>query len=70
MFHIDSREFRTRKLPYYPHCGVMNGLHLFHKALAPGGYLATENTQKLPQEVSHLFQQVVPDAQLFKKIGE
>jgi len=42
---------------------------MFHKALAPGGYLATENTQKLPQEVSHLFQQVVPDAQLFKKIG-
>jgi len=43
---------------------------MFHKALAPGGYLATENTQKLPQEVAHLFQQVVPDAQLFKKIGE
>jgi len=42
---------------------------MFHQALAPGGYLATENTQKLPQEVSHLFQQVVQDAQLFKKIG-
>lgn len=43
---------------------------MFHQALAPGGYLATENTQKLPPEVSHLFSQVVPDAQLFKKIGE
>jgi len=43
---------------------------MFHQALAPGGYLATENTQKLPSEVSHLFTQVVPDAQLFKKIGE
>jgi chemotaxis protein methyltransferase CheR len=43
---------------------------MFHQALAPGGYLATENTQKLPQEVAHLFTQVVPDAQLFKKIGE
>ncbi|GFO65109.1 CheR family methyltransferase [Geomonas paludis] len=42
---------------------------VFHQALAPGGYLATENTQKLPREVSHLFEQVVPDAQLFKKIG-
>ncbi|BCG46498.1 Chemotaxis protein methyltransferase CheR [Citrifermentans bremense] len=42
---------------------------MFHKALAPGGYLATENTQKLPPEVAHLFQQVVPDAQLYKKIG-
>lgn len=43
---------------------------MFHKALAPGGYLATENTQKLPQEVAHLFRQVVPDAQLYKKIGD
>jgi len=43
---------------------------MFHQALAPGGYLATENTQKLPQEVAHLFTQVVPDAQLFKKVGD
>lgn len=42
---------------------------MFHKALAPGGYLATENTQKLPPEVSHLFQQVALDAQVHKKIG-
>ena len=42
---------------------------MFHEALAPGGYLATENTQKLPSEVAHLFQQVVPDAQLYKKLG-
>ncbi len=43
---------------------------MFHQALAPGGYLATENTQKLPAEVAHLFTQVAPDAQLFKKNGE
>ena len=43
---------------------------MFHQALAPGGYLANENTQKLPQEVAHLFTQVVPDAQLYKKIGD
>jgi chemotaxis protein methyltransferase CheR len=43
---------------------------MFHKALAPGGYLANENTQKLPQEVAHLFTQVVPDAQLYKKVGD
>lgn len=42
---------------------------MFHRALAPGGYLANENTQKLPAEVSHLFTQVVPDAQLYKKVG-
>jgi chemotaxis protein methyltransferase CheR len=42
---------------------------MFHRALAPGGYLANENTQKLPQEVAHLFTQVVPDAQVYRKIG-
>ncbi|MFA7382464.1 MAG: CheR family methyltransferase [Desulfurivibrionaceae bacterium] len=39
----------------------------FHKALAPGGYLATENTQKLPDEVAHLFTRVVRDARVYKK---
>jgi chemotaxis protein methyltransferase CheR len=43
---------------------------MFHHSLAPGGYLATENTQKLPPELAHLFTQVVPDAQLFKKVEE
>jgi chemotaxis protein methyltransferase CheR len=43
---------------------------MFHRALAPGGYLANENTQKLPSEVTHLFTQVVPDAQVYKKVGE
>jgi chemotaxis protein methyltransferase CheR len=43
---------------------------MFHRALAPGGYLANENTQKLPQEVAHLFTQVVPDAQVYKKVGD
>ena len=41
---------------------------MFYEALAPGGYFACENTQKMPVEISHLFEQVVPDAQLFKKI--
>jgi len=43
---------------------------MFHRALAPGGYLANENTQKLPSEVAHLFTQVVPDAQVYKKVGD
>lgn len=42
---------------------------MFHGALAPGGYLANENTQKLPPEVAHLFTRVTPDAQLYKKVG-
>ena len=41
---------------------------MFHHALAPGGFMATEQTQKLPAEVSHLFHQVVSDGQVFQKI--
>jgi chemotaxis protein methyltransferase CheR len=41
---------------------------MFHKALAPGGFLATEQTQKLPADVAPLFQQVVSDGQVFQKV--
>jgi chemotaxis protein methyltransferase CheR len=41
---------------------------MFHKSLAKGAYLVTEQTQKIPLETEHLFEQVVPDAQLFRKI--
>lgn len=43
-------------------------IKMFHQALAPGGYFATEQTQKLPQETARLFEQVAADAQLFRKI--
>ncbi|MEW6379377.1 MAG: CheR family methyltransferase [bacterium] len=43
-------------------------IKMFHKALAPGGYFATEQTQKLPEEVSRLFEKVTANAQLFRKI--
>jgi len=41
---------------------------MYHRSLAPGGYFATENTQKIPVEISGLFEQVTMDAQLFRKI--
>lgn len=44
-------------------------IKMYHRSLAPGGYLATENTQKMPEEIAHLFEQVTQDAQLFRKIG-
>jgi len=44
-------------------------LKMYYRSLAPGGYFATENTQKIPHEISHLFEQVAPDAQLFRKVG-
>ncbi len=43
-------------------------IRMFHDVLAPGGYFACENTQKMPPELSHLFRQVVADAQVFKKV--
>jgi len=42
-------------------------IKMFHSALAEGGYFATEHTQKMPPEIAHLFTQVSPDGQLFKK---
>jgi chemotaxis protein methyltransferase CheR len=42
-------------------------IKMFHQALSAGGFLALENTQKMPEEIAHLFEQVVPDAQLYRK---
>ena len=44
-------------------------MKMFYRALLPGGFITTEQTQKMPKEVGHLFKQVVPDSQLFMKIG-
>lgn len=44
-------------------------IRMFHQALSPGGYLTTEHTQKMPDEVAHLFEQAVSDAPLFRKVG-
>ncbi|MGC9196893.1 MAG: CheR family methyltransferase [Syntrophobacteraceae bacterium] len=43
-------------------------IKMFHSSLAPGGFFATEQTQKIPEEISHLFEQVVSDAQLFRRL--
>jgi chemotaxis protein methyltransferase CheR len=43
-------------------------LRMFHRALVPDGLFATEQTQKMPAEVAPLFEQLVPDAQLFRKV--
>jgi hypothetical protein len=40
---------------------------MFHAALAPDGYLVTEQTQKLPPETEPLFHQVAADGQVFRK---
>jgi chemotaxis protein methyltransferase CheR len=43
-------------------------IKMFHGALMDGGYLVTEQTQKLPPETEPLFRQVTNAAQLFQKI--
>ncbi|MBT0662673.1 chemotaxis protein CheR [Geobacter pelophilus] len=43
-------------------------IKMFHSALVPGGFFASEQTQKMPKEVAHLFEQVTPDAQLYRKL--
>jgi chemotaxis protein methyltransferase CheR len=43
-------------------------IRMFCDALEPGGFLVMEHTQKLPPGTEDLFQQIVPDAQLFTKI--
>lgn len=42
-------------------------LRMFHECLAEEGFLAMEQTQKLPGEVADLFTPVVSNAQLFRK---
>ena len=43
-------------------------IRMYHQSLTPGGFFATEQTQKLPDGVSSLFEPVVSNAQLFKKV--
>ena len=44
-------------------------IKMFHDSLIEGGFFATEQTQKLPDEVKNLFEPVVSNAQLFRKIS-
>lgn len=43
-------------------------IRMFHNALEKGGIFVTEHTQKMPAELGHLFEQLVPDSQVFRKV--
>jgi len=45
-------------------------IRMFYECLSEGGFFAMEQTQKLPEEVKDLFEPIVSNAQLFKKIGK
>jgi chemotaxis protein methyltransferase CheR len=44
-------------------------IKMFHSVLTDGGYFCTEQTQKLPKEVEHLFARISDDGQLFRKVN-
>jgi chemotaxis protein methyltransferase CheR len=46
----------------------INVIRMFHGALEPGGIFVTEHTQKMPDEVRPLFEQLVSDGQVFRKV--
>jgi chemotaxis protein methyltransferase CheR len=43
-------------------------LRMFHASMRKDGMLAMEHTQKMPEELLPLFQQIAPNAQVFKKL--
>ena len=43
-------------------------LKMYHAALDDGCFLITEQTQKMPAELNGYFEQVVANAQIFRKI--
>ncbi len=47
----------------------VNVIRMFHENLLEGGFFVTEQTQKMPAELEGSFEQVVPNAQVFRKIS-
>lgn len=43
-------------------------IRMFHNALSDGGFFASEQTQKMPVELKGLFEPVLSNVQLFRKI--
>ncbi|MEN6620980.1 MAG: CheR family methyltransferase [Smithella sp.] len=43
-------------------------IRMFYEALETGGIFVTEHTQKMPNELNHLFEQLVTDGQVFRKV--
>jgi len=42
-------------------------IKMFHSSLSEGGFFATEQTQKMPEELNGLFKPVISNVQLFRK---
>jgi chemotaxis protein methyltransferase CheR len=44
-------------------------IKMFHDNLIEGGYFVSEQTQKMPPELEEYFEQVVPNAQIYRKVN-
>ncbi|MFZ1935696.1 MAG: CheR family methyltransferase [Thermoguttaceae bacterium] len=42
--------------------------HMFHRAMRPGGFLATEHTQKMPEGLESLFEPISGHAQVYRRL--
>jgi chemotaxis protein methyltransferase CheR len=56
-------------LLHFNHLERINVIKMFYNSLSANGYFVTEQTQKIPEEVSHLFERVASDGQLYRKIA-
>ncbi|MBW2321490.1 MAG: methyltransferase domain-containing protein, partial [Deltaproteobacteria bacterium] len=54
-------------LLHFPEDERIKVIKMFYKALSPGGFFATEQTQKMPKESAHLFKHIKQNIQLFQK---
>ena len=55
-------------LLHLSHAERLNVIKMYHSALNEDGYLALENTQKMPVELKEWFEPVIADGPLFKRL--
>lgn len=55
-------------LLHFKHEERVDVIKMFHANLLEGGFFVTEQTQKMPVELEGYFEQVVPNAQVYRKV--
>lgn len=55
-------------LLHFPEDERIKVIKMFYKALSPGGFFATEQTQKMPLQTAYLFKHIKQNIQLFQKV--
>jgi len=54
-------------LLHIPESERISIIKMFYSCLTPGGFLVTEQTQKMPRETAYLFKHITTNVQLFQK---